>query len=76
MRSIWQAALAQAAGGLILAGVGGIGYLVYSVPRQLDQVLSNQKALVERYSTIERRVQRVEDTVSELDNRVTRMEAR
>ena len=76
MRSIWQAALAQAAGGLILAGVGGIGYLVYSVPRQLDQVLSNQKALVERYGTIERRVQRVEDTVSELDNRVTRIEAR
>ena len=76
MRSIWQAALAQAAGGLILAGVGGIGYLVYSVPRQLDQVLSNQKALVERYGTIERRVQRVEDSVSELDNRVTRMEAR
>lgn len=27
---------------LILAGVGGIGYISYTVPRQLDLILQNQ----------------------------------
>jgi hypothetical protein len=76
MRNFWQEALAQAAGGMILAAVGGIGFLCYSLPRQLDQVIQSQKVLTERFGAIEERVQKVEGDVNNLQIKVTRFEAR
>ena len=79
MQTFWQQALSQAAGGLILAAVAGVGFLVYSVPRQLDQVLTNQqnnqKIWTERFGAIEGRVNKAEQRIDGLDNRMIRIEA-
>lgn len=76
MKNFWQEALSQAAGGLILAAIGGVGFLVYSVPRQLDQVIHTQEALTERFDAIEERVLKVEHDMDGLQIKVTRFEAR
>jgi hypothetical protein len=76
MKTFWQEALAQAAGGMILAAVGGIGFLCYSLPRQLDQVIQSQKVLTERIVANEERLTKVEGDVGTLQIKVTRIEAR
>jgi len=76
MKTFWQEALAQAAGGMILAAVGGIGFLCYSMPRQLDQIITTQKVLAERFGAIEERVQKIEGDVNTLQIKVTRIESR
>jgi hypothetical protein len=67
--------LVQVGAGLILAGVGGISYLAYVVPRSLDQVLLNQRSASERLLGAERRISMVEGDVKDLGNRTTRLEA-
>lgn len=76
MKSFWQQALSQAVGGLIIVAVGGIGFLCYSLPRQLDQVLQNQRVMADRFGSIESRVSKAEDSISGLQIRVTKIEAR
>ena len=66
--------VAQAAAGLVLAAVSGIGYLVYSVPRQLDQVVTNQRIMLERFGTVERRLDKAEAAVEGLNTRVSHLE--
>ncbi|MEI6032430.1 MAG: hypothetical protein WCQ20_14900 [Synechococcaceae cyanobacterium ELA739] len=76
MKTFWQQALAQAAAGLIIAAAAGVGYLCWSIPRQLDLVLQNQKTFGDRFDQLGARVSRAEDQIQGLDTRVTKIEAR
>lgn len=68
----WAEVKAQALAGVMVAGAiaicGGLGYLIHRVPRQLDQVLENQKTFQGRLDTVERQA-------DELTGRVIRLEA-
>ena len=75
-RQFWREVEQQVAAGLILAAVGGIAFLVYTLPRQLDAILANQKAITERATAIERRVYQAEEDIQGIDHRVTKLEAR
>lgn len=72
----WREVEQQVAAGLILLAVAGIGYIGVTVPRQLDLVLENQKAILVRQMAAEGRLERVEGAVQGIDRRVTRLEAR
>ena len=72
----WREVEQQVAAGLILLAVAGIGYLGFTVPRQLDLVLENQKAILSRQLAAEARLEKVEGAVVAIDRRVTRLEAR
>ena len=61
---------------MILAAVGGIAFLVWTLPRQLDAILSNQKTISERATVIERRVTQAEEEIQGIGNRVTRLESK
>ena len=74
MNPLAKQIFAQAAAGLILAAAGGVGFLVYNVPRQLDLVLQNQRTMAERFSTVARRLDRAEQQLDGLNTRVSRME--
>ena len=74
--SFWREVEQQVAAGLILLAVAGIGYIGVTVPRQLDLVLENQKAILSRQVAAENRLEKVEGAVNGLDRRVTRLEAR
>lgn len=69
----WAEVKAQATAGILVAvtiGVcGGIGYLIHTVPRQLDQVLSNQTEFKDRLGNVERKV-------DSQDDRLVRLEAK
>jgi len=71
--SFWRAVKQEAIAGLvvILAGgaITGIGYLVYTVPSQLERVIQNQ----EQFKT---RVSQLEDTVKDHDVRIIKLEMR
>jgi hypothetical protein len=75
-RQFWLDVEQQVAAGLILAAVAGVGFLAWTVPRQLDLILANQKAIFERAAAIEVRLDRAEGNIQGLDHRITRMEAR
>ena len=75
-RQFWREVEQQVAAGLILAAVGGIAFLVWTLPRQLDAILSNQKTISERATVIERRVAQAEEKIQGIGNRVTRLESR
>jgi hypothetical protein len=74
-RQFWREVEQQVAAGLILAAVGGIAFLVWTLPRQLDAILSNQRLISERATVIERRVTQVEEDIQGIGNRVTRLES-
>ena len=67
----WPEVKAQAAAGLIVLAVGstlaGVGYLIYTVPSRLDQVLSNQ-------TEIKGRMVQMEDLGRDLERRVIKLE--
>jgi len=71
--SFWRAVKQEAIAGLVvlLAGgaITGIGYLVYTVPSQLERVIQNQ----EQFKT---RVSQLEDTVKDHDVRIIKLELR
>jgi hypothetical protein len=67
---------AQVVAGLVLALAGGVGYLVFQVPRLLDQVLANQKVISEKAALVEQRVGRAEQQIYGIDRRVTTLEAK
>lgn len=75
-RTFWLQVEQQVAAGLILSMVAGIGYLVWSVPRQLDLVLQNQRQISERAAAIEARMTNIDGQIDGLDRRVTRLESR
>ena len=75
-RQFWREVEQQVAAGLILAAVGGIAFLVWTLPRQLDAILSNQKTISERATVIERRVTQAEEEIQGIGNRVTRLESK
>jgi hypothetical protein len=68
----WPEVKAQAAAGLIVMAVGstlaGVGYLIYTVPSRLDQVLSSQ-------TEIKARIVQMENTDRNLERRVIILEA-
>jgi flagellin-like hook-associated protein FlgL len=68
----WPEVKAQAAAGLIVMAVGstlaGVGYLIYTVPSRLDQVLSSQ-------TEIKARMVQMENTDRNLERRVIILEA-
>ena len=72
----WGEVTPQVASGLILLAVAGIIYIGVTVPRQLDLVLENQKAIFTRQLAAESRIERMEESVGGIDRRVTRLEAR
>ena len=74
-RQFWRAVEQQVAAGLILAAVGGIAFLVWTLPRQLDAILSSQKAISERATVIERRLTQAEEDIQGIGTRVTTLEA-
>ena len=67
----WPEVRAQAAAGLIVLAVGstlaGVGYLIYTVPSRLDQVLSNQ-------GEIKGRMVQVETMSRDFERRLIRLE--
>ena len=71
--SFWRAVKQEAIAGLVVllagGGITGIGYLVYTVPSQLDRVIQNQ----EQFKT---RVGELEDTVKDHDVRIIKLEMR
>jgi hypothetical protein len=71
----WLEVEQQVAAGLILLAVAGIGYIGITVPRQLDLVLENQKAILGRQVAAEQRLEKVEASLNGIDRRVTRLEA-
>lgn len=75
-RQFWREVEQQVAAGMILAAVAGIGFIAWTVPRQLDQLLAGQKAIAERATAMERRITQAEDDIQGLGIRVTRIEAR
>ena len=58
--SLWREVKAQAiAGTLVVVGastLGGIGYLIYRVPSQLDRVIENQTTFRGRLEILEKEV--------------------
>lgn len=76
MKTFWQQALANAAGGLIISAAAGVGYLCWSVPRQLDQLLQNQRVMADRFGVIESRLGRAEERIEGLGTRVAHLESR
>jgi hypothetical protein len=72
----WREVEQQVAAGLILLAVAGIGYIGVTVPRQLDLVLENQKAVLSRQLAAEGRIEKAETAIIGIDRRVTRLEAR
>jgi hypothetical protein len=72
----WSAVTPQVASGLILLAVTGIVYLGITVPRQLDLVIENQKAVLTRQLAAEDRIEKIEESIGGIDRRVTRLEAR
>lgn len=75
-RQFWREVEQQVAAGMILAAVGGIAFLVYTLPRQLDTILANQKAVSERATAIEQRLYQAEEDIQGIGTRVTRLEVR
>lgn len=71
----WIEVEQQVAAGLILLAVGGIGYIGFTVPRQLDLVLENQKAVLARQVATETRLEKAEGSIITIDRRVTRLES-
>ena len=65
----------QVVAGLVLALAAGVGYLVYQIPRSLDLVLANQRAMADRAAAIEVRVTKTEEKLQVIDRRVTTLEA-
>ena len=65
----------QVVAGLVLALASGVGYLVYQIPRSLDLVLANQRAMADRAAAIEVRVTKTEEKLQVIDRRVTTLEA-
>jgi len=70
----WKGVEEQVAAGLILLAATGIGFIAWTVPRQLDLVLQAQKTFSERFTAVEGRLSQVEGDVRTLDRRVTRIE--
>ena len=64
------------AAGLILAAVAGVGFLAWTVPRQLDLILANQKQLFEHAAAVEARLDKAEEKLQGIDSRLNRVEAR
>jgi hypothetical protein len=72
--SFWLQVMPQVAAGIILLAVAGIGYIGITVPRQLDLVLENQKAVLARQGATEGRLEKAEGDIITIDRRVTRLE--
>ena len=72
----WHEVEQQVAAGLILAAVAGIGFIAWTVPRQLDQLLAGQKTITERAAAMERRIGQAEEDIQGLGIRVTKVELR
>lgn len=75
-RFSWKGVEEQVAAGLILLAACGIGFIAWTVPRQLDLVLQAQRVFAERFAAMESRLGQVENHVDGLDRRTTRLEAR
>lgn len=75
-RQFWREVEQQVAAGLILAAVAGIGFLVWTLPRQLDAILANQKTIAERAAQLDVRMGKAEQQIDSIDSRVTTLEAR
>lgn len=67
----WQEVKAQAVAGMVVALsaciAGGIGYLIHTVPRQLDKVLDNQQVFKGRLEDVERQMDDVKGRVIKLE---------
>lgn len=74
-RFSWKEVEQQVAAGLILAAVAGVGYIAWTVPRQLDQIYQQQVALTEQAKGMEAVVVKHGELLQGLDRRVTRLEA-
>jgi hypothetical protein len=74
-RFSWKGVEEQVAAGLILLAACGIGFIAWTVPRQLDLVLQAQRVFTERVAAMEGRLGKVENDVQGLDRRTTRLEA-
>lgn len=74
--NFWRGVLQSAASWGLVCAVGGIGWLSWQVPRQLDAILANQKVIAERAAAMELRLGKAEDDIQGLGTRVTKLEVR
>ena len=74
--NFWRGVLQSAASWGLVCAVGGIGWLSWQVPRQLDQLLAGQRAIAERAAAMESRLGKAEAQIDQIDSRVTTLEAR
>jgi len=76
--TFWQEVKAQALAGaavvLITATVGGIGYLIHTVPRQLTKVLEKQEEIKTDLEANRRDTLENAKKISEHDGRLIRLE--
>lgn len=67
----WQEVRAQATAGALIVVItaicGGLGYLIHTVPRQLDQVLDNQTTFRGRLDSVERKVETQQERLIRLE---------
>lgn len=67
----WKEVKAQAVAGMFVVlatgTAGGIGYLIHTVPRQLDKVLDNQQVFRVRLEDVERQMDDVKGRVIRLE---------
>ena len=74
--NFWRGVLQSAASWGLVCAVGGVGWLSWQVPRQLDQLLAGQRAIAERAAAMESRLGKAEQQIDQIDSRVTTLEAR
>jgi hypothetical protein len=67
----WGGVKQQALAGIsvitVASAVGGIGYLIHTVPRKLDEVLMNQERFAQRMIVMEQRVEDLRTRVLKLE---------
>jgi hypothetical protein len=71
----WREIIATSASWLVIGAICGVGWLSWTVPRQLDRILHNQQQLVEKTEDFDSRITKIEASDRIQDTRLTRMES-
>ena len=74
--SISSNVIATVLGAAVVAGLGSIFFVAYQVPRQQDQILSNQLEMKQAMRDLTDRLQRLELNDRRQDERIIRQEHR
>lgn len=71
----WREIIQTSASWLVIGAICGVGWLSWTVPRQLDRILQNQQQLVEKTQDFDNRITKIETNDRVQDTRLTRVES-